>query len=605
MSSDTIKIAQQKLESGATLDALQMLANALAAAPKDEELYLVSSQSLIKAVQTPIRLSEWNGFSAFARQLLRHSPCPAPIPTLAQRAAAAMNSGNSDAIRKLVAVLADILAQDFNADHEETSGFKNILIFLLTTRALAGPWLDQSRLSQVHLQWFDRFTTDDLSLPYSTMFSPELYGANRDDLLRTHWPEGDTGPLHKLPPDRVLFLTWLTGKDAFSDLDTLYSFLDKHLPGTDEAQAAARGLLLHHRGVPTSQQLANWQLDNLATLATAHHSRTQFELRPAKRKGAHQLQNRTYQIRSAALNKMVPFLANRGKPKVAICLSGQLRGYEAALETWRKALLPFIEPSFFIHSWQNIGRSDAQPFRYVLPFAGTHFSDAYRAVATTSGYPTIKERYPTLISALAEGSLADKSKLQSLYETDHVILEDDTDAVFKGFSNQHKMHYKIHAADQLARGKEFDLFIRIRPDLAMSVSGFDWRDLSEACKANPTIFAEKPFGRHYNSLMCGDQCAVATPQVMQIYANTWETFPDLATAGIAHCPDTFRGHVSLAMTAWTHGIGVERLPIKFGALQEATPLSSSEIRDALEADSQGSAEDQRLIAAVTKDLQAP
>lgn len=127
--------------------------------------------------------------------------------------------------------------------------------------------------------------------------------------------------------------------------------------------------------------------------------------------------------------------------------------------------------------WANLG-ADAKPFRYVLPFAGRHFSQAYRKIALAEGYEAVRDRYPTLFAKLDGSNLVTADQLVRDYQTDHVVLEDDQAPEFQEFSNQHKMHYKIHAADGLARhGGEFDLFMRIRPDLSIKLRGFDWRDL--------------------------------------------------------------------------------------------------------------------------------
>jgi hypothetical protein len=298
-----------------------------------------------------------------------------------------------------------------------------------------------------------------------------------------------------------------------------------------------------------------------------------------------------------------PFLAGRGKPKVAICLSGQLRGYRAALETWKETILRGIEPVFFIHSWEGIGRSGAEPFRYVLPFEGEHFSETYKEIGTNLGYAAMQERYPSLFAALAAGSTVDAETLKAAYGTDHVVLEDDGAERFADFTNQQKMHYKIHAADQMAQDHGgFDLHMRLRPDLAMGLVGFDWRDLKAAADAAPVIFAEKPAGLHYPNLMIGDQCALGRPEAMALYAGTWQSFPKLAAAGLARCPDAFTGHVSLALTTWAQGIDVTRLPIRFGTLQDAAPLGAQEILAALQTDSRDDAQDQQLIGAIQTDL---
>lgn len=591
-----LEVAEAQLKDGAALPALRTLASALEQT-SDEALYLTAARALIKASEDPAPLKAWDGFDSLARRLLHHSPCPAPMLTLAHEAASFMTSGNPDAIRALVAALADVVRAELDSDQVQNPHFKNVLIFALTTRVLAGDWLDQARLSRLHLEWFEHVTAQDTALPYSVMFNPDLFGQNRDELLAAYWPEGDATRLHQLPPDRVLFFSWLAGRDAFEDAQTLTAYLDRFLP--DEVHApAARLLVLRYGAALSTDQLTAWGLDALAPLIPTPQPRP-----TPNRTGANLLDKKPYQALHAGLHRYAPALAGRRKQRVAICLSGQLRGYEAALETWRAGFLRSIEPIFFIHSWDGIGRSDAQPFRYVLPFEGPRFCEAYREVTLSLGYEAMQARYPALYTALGEGNKADAEALKALYATDNVVLEDDKGPKFDGFTNQHKMHYKIHAAGQMAQAAgDFDLHMRIRPDLATGLVGFNWADLREASAAHDRLFAEKPYGLHYDNLMIGDQCAVATPEVMARYAGTWEHFPKLAQAGLALCPDSFTGHVSLALSAWTQGLDVARMPMRFGTLQDATPLPAPEILRALQADSRGDSSDHALIAAINRDI---
>ena len=59
------------------------------------------------------------------------------------------------------------------------------------------------------------------------------------------------------------------------------------------------------------------------------------------------------------------------------------------------------------------------------------------------------------------------------------MLKDDQAEKFKGWSNSKKMHYKIHACAELARhgGRDYDLIVRIRPDMPLTYVGFGWSDL--------------------------------------------------------------------------------------------------------------------------------
>lgn len=600
--SEALQAAEAQREAGSSLEALQTLAQALTDHPEATELYLAASRALI-AAEDEKAVTGWDGFAGLARQLLRHTPSADPMLTLAHEAASNLTSGNRDAVTRLARVMKTPLEAALDPEREGTTGFKNALVFALTIRAVAGDWMDQARLSRLHLAHFDRFTAEDTALPYSVMFNPDIFGQNRDELLAEYWPGKDTKRLYALPPDRVLFFSWLAGRDAFDGPEALSDYFDRHLPGESADRKAARMLLLRHWTGPAPDKLAAWGLTDIAPLLAEITSAKLPAARRADRAGARKLQDRAYQALNAGKNRYAPFLASRGKPRVAICLSGQLRGYTAALETWKETILRSIEPVFFIHSWEGIGRSGAEPFRYVLPFEGKRFAEAYKKIGTAQGYATMQERYPSLFTALAAGNTVDADTLKEAYGTDHVVLEDDGEERFADFSNQQKMHYKIHAADQMAQDHGgFDLHMRLRPDLAMGLVGFDWRDLKAAADAAPVIFAEKPAGLHYHNLMIGDQCAVGRPEVMALYAGTWERFPKLAEARLARCPDTFTGHVSLALTAWTQGVAVDRLPIRFGTLQDASPLPAREILSALEADSRDDADDQTLITAIRADI---
>ena len=264
---------------------------------------------------------------------------------------------------------------------------------------------------------------------------------------------------------------------------------------------------------------------------------------------------------------------------------------------------------FFIHSWKAIGRSTAEPFRFALPFAGTHFPEAYRMQVGLIGYDAAQARYPTLFNRLKGGAMTEGSALAALYSSEHVVLEDDNSPDFAGLTNQQKMHYKIHAADQMARtAGEFDLFVRIRPDLEVKLAPFDWRDLLDSTQSRTVLYTEKAPGLHYGQLMVGDQCAIAPPGPMEVYANTWKSFPTLAGTAPGGCPAELTGHVSIALTCWYQGITMEKAPIRFGKLLESQNMSSVEIYSALENDLSSSrlpdSVDAALLKAVRRDITA-
>ena len=102
-----------------------------------------------------------------------------------------------------------------------------------------------------------------------------------------------------------------------------------------------------------------------------------------------------------------------------------------------------------------LGRGPAQPWRVVLPFAGARFTEAYRRLAMQEGMESFEARYPTLYRDLGASGTADAGALRDAYRTDHLVLDDEADPRFAGWSNQQKMHWKIGQAHALAMASAF------------------------------------------------------------------------------------------------------------------------------------------------------
>jgi hypothetical protein len=309
--------------------------------------------------------------------------------------------------------------------------------------------------------------------------------------------------------------------------------------------------------------------------------------------------------RTAAARRLPLFALGERRIRVAVCVSGQLRGFRRVLPTWLRSLFAHVDCTFFIHSWSAIGRAGAQPSRIVLPFEGDAFTASYKKLGLQEGFEAIQQRYPSLFAALSAGGTVTAEEIGALYGTQHVVIDDDAQSPFTQFTNQQKMHYKIWAAHRLMEesGEEFDLVVRIRPDLEVRNQAFHWRDMAAACAGSPLLFTERPYGVHYGKLMIGDQFAIGAPDLLARYASAWTLVPELAPLHLAGCPAEFVGHVSLAQACWLNGLDLRRAPIRFGPLREPDRLSTAEIRAALEADAAGrmNAIDRELIGAVSLD----
>ncbi len=600
--------------------ALKHFAALLIKHPEDPRPYREASRALMASLDQASDLSAWNEMekSDCYRRLLFQERCPVR-PLIFHHIVASHLTSASDTnmlpklVLELTPTLQDILS------NENIS--KNLVVFLLIVRMNIGDLIAQNHISSLHLERFPKFEPEDLALPYSVMFFPATFGRNRDDVVTKYLVNSaNLFKILELGPYKVLFLEWLTGHDFFKKLNNtdFLDFLAQLLEHSDRSEyelGATRSLIIRHwnlEGVQAPEAVVKLGLDanliDLVRLLRPVQERTTHFT--GSRLGASLLQFLPYQAFQAARSLAsipIPALSrNQKRVRVAVCVSGQLRGFKEALASWRRTIFGHADCDFFVHTWSAIGRSEAQPFRHTLPFEGRVFKAAYRKIGTREGYESMQIRYPSLFSVLSESGYVTADDLRETYGTSNVIVEDDRDEVFSTYSNQQKMHYKIWASYQLAIEAEndYDLFVRIRPDLKIRVPAFDWNDLAEVCQASPCLYSEKKFGMHYGNPMIGDQFAVGSGPAMKVYAETWLKYPQVASYGMAKCEPELRGHVSLAHICWLSGFPVLQAPIKFGRLCDPEPLSSANILQALSTDAESRMDtiDQELIHAARDDL---
>jgi hypothetical protein len=155
----------------------------------------------------------------------------------------------------------------------------------------------------------------------------------------------------------------------------------------------------------------------------------------------------------------------------------------------------------------------------------------------------------------------------------------------------------------MAQKQEYDLILRIRPDLSIRFLAFDWNDLV-SLRESPVVFAERPYGVHYGALLAGDQFAVGGVEPMRMYSETAVRAPKVSRFHLAKYPRALTGHVSLAQNCWMHGVDVRKCPIKFGSLEHPSPLSARVIEECLLIDSETRMDsvDRNLLTAIAADL---
>jgi len=605
--------------------AMQLYERLITAHPADPRAYRGASEALLAAITedgaagAPAAVD----LARLATALIVQGDCPRSPPFLHEQIAKYLGVTTTDHGPKIAAALGPVVGMLI--DRGEPHG--NLVLLLLLMRESLGDRIPQDRISAYHFQWLGQFDLPELSILYSNMFDPVHYRRNREDIIALVAGRAEKAPsLEQLSPAHVLLFEWVAGSGMIEDGGRLARYLAARSAAQGQSapeRGAVLSLIVRHleTHAPDATQEAAWErwevgaeLLEFAAATAARRRRLLGECSGSAAGGddlvGRLFQNRRWQLlqagRHIAMNRTPLIGRLRRRPRVAICVSGQLRGYEGAFRTWQRTLLPSVEHEIFVDSWTTIGRSGAEPFRAYLPFVGDRFVREYREVGMRLGFDEIKARYPALFSGLAASGRVSEAEIAGFYGSAHVKLDEEQLAPFKAWSNQQKMHAKIESCFKtaLAAGGDYDFVIRIRPDKPIRALAFGWSDLRKLCRSSPTIFTDLAGGVHYGNLMVGDQFAIGTPEAMRVYAETWTTYPKLAQFGLMGCEPGFQGHSSIAQVCWLHGIEVRRIPVAFGALGEAEPLGARAILDHLAQDAAGRMDeiDAGLIAAITRDL---
>ncbi len=164
------------------------------------------------------------------------------------------------------------------------------------------------------------------------------------------------------------------------------------------------------------------------------------------------------------------------KPHIALCLSGQLRGFEQAWAETRRALAGW-DVTIFVATWADVG-AGAGAQSVVDRLLPASMLDG--VPASLRALDVFSAAFPICAAALRAGARVTAEGLREFFGTDHVEVADESafetahrgrpGMLFGGSLNQAKMFFSLHAAFEQRRrfeeahGKVFDAVIRLRCD---------------------------------------------------------------------------------------------------------------------------------------------
>ena len=339
-------------------------------------------------------------------------------------------------------------------------------------------------------------------------------------------------------------------------------------------------------------------LKNLHLFATAEN---EIHLSPYKG-----ISHRTDVPRSSERTYAPPL--NKDRLRIAVCVSGQLRGFKSAFNSWKTLGLDNQDTHFFVHSWRNIGRKSPDLANATRSFSGRFLYEFQRAFIAY-GHEHVYAEFPALFAFYKTSDIADRDEVAQLYRTENVILEDDTTEPFASYTNPMKMYCKIQKSWEMARdsGLDFDLVLRIRPDKTLITKPVvDWAEIHKICTSSPTILTDRPLRLNPHArLFVGDQFAVSTPDLMAIYC---EIFSNRANeyGETRKRADFSDPHKKLAFTLYEAGLTTSQNPyFTQSRLIDSEKLETTAILALIKEDiekRQKTALDQKFVSALEEDL---
>ena len=224
--------------------------------------------------------------------------------------------------------------------------------------------------------------------------------------------------------------------------------------------------------------------------------------------------------------------------RVAVCISGQMRGFEQAAPSLVERVIRPLGADVFVHTWSDIGLSNNIHNR-LLPHPMRPHLKRY------ANLPDFREHFPSSYARLVrDQGVVTRAALERAYGPCTAVIEDypDDEAAFFGtyppsslLELQPKakwslpLFYKIFACNELKRraetaaGAPYDLVVRVRPDLTI---GSDF--LSKNPLVPSTLFhrirTNDPNFQIGDQLFFGDsdtvdQVAGLFPRMNDIYAS--------------------------------------------------------------------------------------
>lgn len=296
------------------------------------------------------------------------------------------------------------------------------------------------------------------------------------------------------------------------------------------------------------------------------------------------------------------------KPRVALCISGQLRGYKEAFESINKYIInnQTIEVDTYVHSWTNIGARQLSAINIERLSTAKNFNKVFKEISQGFTEKELQKKYFSLNNLISKDQLVTEEELKLFYNTPYVVLDDDNENKFKQMTNSEKMYYKMYEVNRLVNQskKTYDIVIRIRPDIKIEqMFSLSWDEIIKKCNLNNTVYGDTySYTLDFSLFAMSEAVIIGSQRNMDIYTSTWgnmEYFQKHKIPG-----NKFQAHEAGAFRLWMSNTKMETLKNFIFSACNQNKLSIIEINTALkdELEESNYQYDKLLLEAIYKDL---
>lgn len=212
----------------------------------------------------------------------------------------------------------------------------------------------------------------------------------------------------------------------------------------------------------------------------------------------------------------------KSKKRVAVLISGQMRGYKEALPDVVNKLIKPLDADVFLSTWLQSGYREPSSLESERIFDG-EFLVTWKEVLINYSLKELKKLYVHTFDYLESLGTVDKYDIQKLISPKNSIYDDASDSEFYNWSGSKCMHYKMKSAFSLSKEhSHYDVYIRLRPD--KKITGINIEKLNALIQSvgeNDILFRSGVNTGPFGIAIC-DQFSLGGYNAMQAYHNIYD-----------------------------------------------------------------------------------